>query len=146
MKIRKNKSAVSEVIGVAILLGISIALFSIVQVIVMSYPFEPAAPSVQLVGSIQDDTIYIEHHRGEAISFSAQIIIRIGNSGPITFDAEDYKNELHIDLIYSDNDELWEIGEILSYNLSETNEPIIVIVVDSQTNSIIMNAKVQEGT
>lgn len=147
MKIRKNKTAVSEVVGVAILLGISIALFAVVQVIVMAYPFNPSPPSVHLVGSIQGNTIYIEHHRGESISFSANILIMVDD---IAIDANNDPNNLSIG--DSDGNGLWGIGEIVSYTndaflltSSQSKPTIIVIVVDSQSNSIIMNAKVQEG-
>jgi len=41
MNIKRKKAAVSEVVGVVVLLGMSIAMYSVVQFMVFSYPFEP---------------------------------------------------------------------------------------------------------
>ena len=142
MKIIRKNEAVSEIIGVAILLGISISLFAIVQSIVLNYPFEPSPPSVNLVGSIEGNNILIEHHGGESISLESKILLRIGSQSQITILASDY-----LDSTTADNDDMWEIGEILSYPLSVdiANKYIEATVVDVGTNSIVMTGVIQGG-
>jgi len=49
-KNRRSNHAVSEVLSVALLLGITIALFGFLNYIVFSFSFEQSAPSVNLVG------------------------------------------------------------------------------------------------
>ena len=55
IKWKKSDGAVSEVIGAILMVGIGVALFSILYFIVMSYPFTPSVPSVDIVGSIEGD-------------------------------------------------------------------------------------------
>ena len=51
-KKRRSNQAVSEVVGVILLLGITIGLFGFLNYVVFSFSFQPSAPSVNLVGSI----------------------------------------------------------------------------------------------
>jgi hypothetical protein len=143
MKNKRKNIAVSEIVGVAILLGISISLFSVVQTIVLAYPFEPSPPSVNLVGSINGDNILIEHHGGESISLDSKILITIGDDQEPTILARDY-----LDSDSSNNNDKWDIGEILSYPVVTdlTNEFVRATVVDVETNSIIMTGVIQEGS
>jgi len=142
MKNKRANKAVSEIISVALLLGISIGLFSCVQYIVYSYPYEPSPPSLDLVGSIYGGNISIEHRGGESISLDAQIRILIGSSNNILINAEDY-----LDHDSSDNDEYWEIGEIVIYNpnIELTGLRIETIVVDKETSSVVMTGLIQGG-
>jgi hypothetical protein len=139
--IRINK-AVSEIVGIAILLGISISLFVIVQTLVLSYPFEPSPPSVNLVGTINGENIFIEHHGGESISLDSKIIITIGDEVETNILALDY-----LDTESSNNNNIWDIGEIVSYptNLDIANKYVSATVVDVKTNSIVMTGVIQEG-
>ena len=142
MKYKTANQAVSEIISVALLLGISIGLFSCVQYIVYSYPYEPSPPSLDLVGSINEGNISIEHRGGESISSDAQIRILIGSSNKILINAEDY-----LDYNLSDNDEYWEIGEIVIYNpnIELTGLRVETIVVDKETSSVVMTGLIQGG-
>ena len=58
-KIGNNKKGVSEIVGVAILLGMAIALFTIVQLMAISFPFNKPNPSVSLTATIDDTKINI---------------------------------------------------------------------------------------
>ena len=163
MKIKRKKTAVSEVIGVAVLLGISISMYSVVQYIVFSYPFEPATPSVNLIGSINENenstkdsgeerSISIGNFGGESISIDAKIIIRINNLNEETFTFI-ARNHTTSNL---GNPELWEIGEFIlinetdltnakgsAVNLNESK--VYVTVIDAKTNSVVMMGYIQEG-
>lgn len=142
MKNKRVNHAVSEIVSVSLLLGISISLFSGVQLIVFSYPYEPSPPSLDLVGSIDQENILIEHHGGESISLEAQIRIVIGSTNHISIIAKDY-----LDSNSSDDDDYWEIGEIISYNskINLTGIRVETTVVDKETNSIVMTGVIQGG-
>jgi FlaG/FlaF family flagellin (archaellin) len=140
MKIKRKNQAVSEVIGVILLLGISIALFAGVQLVVYSYPFEPSPPSLNLVASIDQENILIEHQGGERISLDALIRIKVGDLDHISVIARDYLNHNS-----SDDDEYWEIGEVIVYNpnLELTGLRVETSVIDKETNSVVMTGIVQ---
>jgi hypothetical protein len=151
MKIKRKKIAVSEIIGVTLLLGMSIAMYSVVQFMVFSYPFSPSTPSVNLVGSVDGNKISIGHYSGESISIDAKIIIRV-NSGQEPFIA---RNNITSNSI---NPDLWDIGEFVLINESDFNSVsdykvgffkdarIHVTVIDVETNSVVMMGYIQEGS
>jgi len=146
MNIKRKKAAVSEVVAVVVLLGMSIAMYSVVQFMVFSYPFQPSTPSVNLVGSINEtNVIKIGHFGGESISIDSKIIIRIGNSDETSFIAEE-----HLDENFSDGDNLWEIGEFITYPLSDStsvsSDPIHVTIIDVKTNSVVMMGYIRGGS
>ena len=149
MKIKRKKIAVSEIIGVTLLLGMSIAMYSVVQFMVFSYPFSPSTPSVNLVGSIDGNKISIGHYSGESISLDAKIIIRVNNTYEDTFIARNFITSNSI------NPNLWDIGEFVLINGSDFNSTytvgflkdarVHVTVVDVETNSVVMMGNIQEG-
>ena len=148
MKIKRKKIAVSEIIGVTLLLGMSIAMYSVVQFMVFSYPFSPSTPSVNLVGSVDGNKISIGHYSGESISIDAKIIIRV-NSDQVTFIA---RNNITSNSI---NPDLWDIGEFVLINDTDfkyftpdylTNALVHVTVIDVETNSVVMMGYIQEGS
>lgn len=149
MKKNRSNLAVSEIVGIALLLGMSIFLFSIVQTIVFSYPFEPAPPSINLVSSINQGNILIEHHGGESISLDAKVMVFVENVEIDSFKIADY-----LDAVTSDNDDLFEIGEIATYSpvdgdgnpIDLTDLLVEVTVIDIETNSIVLYGMVQEGS
>jgi len=143
MKYIKNNKAVSEIVGIAILLGISVSLFGFVQTIVLNYPFEPSPPTVYLVGHIENDIIIIEHQGGESISLDSKILISIEGEEQSSDSASDL-----IDVDTSDNDDLWDIGEFISYPITVdyTNKYVKATVIDTETNSIVMIGILQGGS
>ena len=106
------------------------------------YPFEPSPPSLNLVASIDQQNILIEHHGGESISLDAQIRILIGSSNQYSIIAEDYLNSNS-----SDNDEYWEIGELVVYNpgIELSGKRIETTIVDKETKSVVMTGIIQGG-
>lgn len=135
MKNKRGKLAVSEIIGIVLLLAMSVSLFVMVQLIVFAYPFESSAPSVNIVGSINKGNILLEHHGGDSLSLNTKIIFVINDTTDyeIITGEDDY-------LIISDDDNYWEIGEIISYSPSEDIEgkKVSATVVDVKTNTIVM--------
>ena len=140
MKNKRKNHAVSEIVGTTLLLGISISLFSIVQIMAFSFPFDANPPSARLIGNIEDDTIYIVHHGGESLSLNTRVIFTIdGNS------YQKNANEI-LNNKTSDGDDLWNIGEKLNFkhssNLSDI--PVDIMVIDYKDNSVIMMSTIQE--
>jgi len=140
MKQKRSNKAVSEVVGTAILLGMAVALFSMVQIMAMSFPFNPHPPSARLVAYIDEDWVNIAHHGGEPLSSDTKILI--------TIDEDSYVYNI-VDLLStstsSDGDDLWEIGEVIGNNYGDLSDSTVnVIVVDILSNEIIMMSTLQE--
>ena len=68
MNRQKKDGAISEVLGTLLLLGLAVGLFSVLYIIVFSYPFSPNPPSADLIGSIAEEgntmTVTIENLGG----------------------------------------------------------------------------------
>ena len=144
MKNKRKKIAVSEIVAVIILLGMSIAMYSVVQFMVFSYPFEPTSPTLNLVGSINEGKISIGHYGGESISIDSKIIITGDLNESFNASDDNYLNQNP-----TGRDDLWEIGEFLTY-IPKTgflkNALIHISIIDVKTNSVVMMGYIQEGS
>lgn len=138
MKNKRAKKAVSEIVGTALLLGIAIALFSIVQVIALNLPYNTNPPSVRLVGNIENETIYIVHHGGESLSLDTEIIFRI-NDNTYSWTAREILNQSS-----SNGDNVWNIGEKVDYYGDFSGKQVMITVVDVESSSVIMQSTIQE--
>jgi len=138
MKIRKSNEAVSEILGTALLLGIAVSLFSLLSIIVLSYPFTPSPPSVNLVGYIEDGTnVTLEHYGGESLDLTNKVIMRIQETYT-KINITDFLDD-------ANNNDLWDLGERLICPVGNvTGEQIEVTVIDTRSNSIIMSGILQE--
>ena len=132
-KKRRSNKAVSEVVGVILLLGITIGLFGFLNYVVFSFSFQPSAPSVNLVGSIDitNHKIIIEHNGGDSLDGTTQIVITIGSTTH-PFTANDLVNDLN-------NDNKWSLGETAQYIYPSGSTNIRVIVIDTTTNTLILS-------
>lgn len=135
-----SKQAVSEFIGVVLLLGMTIALYAVLNSNVSSFSFSSSAPSVNLVATIDEanNMIYIEHNGGESLELTTEITITIG-SDIYTKNTGD----LLVDLNY---DYKWSFGETLKFSLEGINisqKFIQVMVVDS--NAVLLSVILQKG-
>ena len=139
IKWKKPDEAVSEVIGAILMVGIGVALFSILYFIVMSYPFTPSVPSVDIVGSIQGDSIVLEHRGGDSLDQNATVSFIVG--------ATKISNTVGFFLNDSNGNNRWDVGEQLVYHPPEgmTNLQVEATVIDMDSNSIMMMGVLQEG-
>jgi len=135
-KIRRLKDSndmVTEIIGTVLLLGIAVAVFSTLYVIVFAYPFPTSSPNVTLIGTIEGSNIIIEHHSGEALSLDTEILIG-GSDDANSFFVRDFLDD------ESKSDEVWNIGERIvypfEYNISCTQ--VEIMTVDTESNSLIL--------
>jgi len=150
-KKRRSNQAVSEVVDIVLLLGITIALFAFLNYIVFAFSFNESSPSVSLIGSIdyENNMINIEHNGGESLEGNTDVIIMI-------------ESDLYQDVYHNNSGELlndtnfdtkWNVGEIVQFDYSELYLPegiidtlfIQVLVVDPSTNSLILSAVLQQG-
>jgi len=130
---KDSNSMVAEIIGTVLLLGIAVAIFSTLYVVVFAYPFPTSSPNVTLIGTIEGSNIIIEHHSGEALSLDTEILIG-GSDDANSFIVRDFlDNE-------SKSDGVWNIGERIvypfEYNISCTQAEIMT--VDIESNSVIL--------
>lgn len=138
---KRRKKAVSEVISVVLLLGITISLFAFLNYIVFSFSFGSSAPSVSLIGSVDSahNATIIEHYNGDSLDPSTNILITIGS---LTYQRT--AGELLED---TNNDNLWNFGEKIQFkSMAITPSTYVqVTVVDPETNTIILTSVLQQG-
>ncbi len=148
MKNKRADKAVSSIVGTALLLGMAIALFSIVQILALSFPYNPNPPSARLVGNIEGDVIYIVHHGGESLSLDTKIIFTIANDAPITKTAGDGDLIIHIVHSNTGDDNLWDISEKVVVNPDGygnlSNIPVQIAVVVVESGTIMMQSTIHE--
>lgn len=144
IKKNRSKQAVSEVLGVVLLLGITVTLFAILNSTVSQSLFGSSIPLVNLIGSIdkKNNMIYIEHNGGESLEGTTEITITIESNTTIK-----KTSDLLID---KNNDYKWNLGETLQFNCTDigitdiTDKYIGVTVMDS--NAILLSVVLQEGS
>jgi FlaG/FlaF family flagellin (archaellin) len=139
MKIRKSNQAVSEVLGTVLLLGMAVSMFSLLSFTVLSYPFNPSPPSVNLVGymggtnNVTGKTyVTVEHYGGDSLNIITTKVIVITQETSTNVNITSSLND-------SNNNNMWDIGEKLVYPVNVTENQVEVSVVDIKSNSIIMS-------
>lgn len=142
---RKNlrlKQAVSEVIGVFLLLGITVSLFALLNYSVFHFSFNPSVTSVDLIGTIDktNNVIKVEHDGGEPLEENMNIIITIGSHV--------YQNTSNKLLVDTNTDSKWNFGEIAQFHAPESlvNKYVRVEVVDPVKNTVLLSIVLQQGS
>ncbi|MCJ7572089.1 MAG: type IV pilin N-terminal domain-containing protein, partial [Candidatus Thermoplasmatota archaeon] len=138
IKRKKNNkdSAVSEVVGTILLLGISVTLFSIVYTMILSTPYSPPTPNANIAYSLNDKNLTLTHVGGKPLELNTEVRILINNTL-----CKSFKVGAYLDA----NDKYWDMGEQLVCNLSgninEIDYSVEVQVIDVNSNSIVMMGK-----
>jgi flagellin-like protein len=133
MKHKRADEAVSEIVGTILLLGITVSLFSVICVIVLSYPFSPSSPSTNLVGMVEGDYLLIEHRGGKALDLGTKVSLTIGDNMSEIITVGNYLNN------ESKGDNRWDIGEWFVYqNGNITGKKVGIAVVDVESDSVIL--------
>jgi FlaG/FlaF family flagellin (archaellin) len=143
-KKRHSNQAVSEVVGVILLLGITIGLFGFLNYVVFSFSFQPSAPSVNLIGSIdiKNNKIIIEHNGGESLDGNTDVIVTIGNKPPDKENVSyliNHPTSLTWNFNKINTDNKWNLGETVQYYYKSGDTNIRVIVIDTTTNTLILS-------
>lgn len=151
---RHPNHAVSEILSVVLLLGITIALFGFLNYIVFSFSFDSSPPSVNLIGSISADETYnnivIEHNGGEPLNGNTEIIITIGSTTNKSRVREIIDGTTNWELTPMNDDrhpDQWDFGESIQYYspYDFTDTFIQVAVRDPTTNTLILSTVLQQG-
>jgi flagellin-like protein len=143
MKTKRANNAVSEIIGVVLLLAMAVALFSVVYLFVINDALdvsENSPPSVTMLGTIGGSDIILEHRGGDALSLDTKIMITISGIVYNMTVGDLLDNE-------SKEDGKWSVGEKLSYDPSMdiTGRQVGILVIDVKSGSMVMQGTLQEG-
>ena len=105
--IKNSNKAVSEVLGTILLLGIAVAIFSLLYIIVIYEPFDTYEPYPTIIATVEGNNIIYEHRGGDSLSADSFFNIKIGSNS---------EDVLVGDLLRdNNNDGEWNIGEKLVY-------------------------------
>lgn len=136
-----NNSALTEVIGTVLLLAITVALFSVLYLLIMPSTAIDSAPSVNIVGFIDDQTVVFEHHGGNSLNIERITnVIKIGG----------YRYTIPFEVSYFtdiNSNNQWDIGEKIYFyagNLSGLH--VEGIVIDEASNTALFIGNLQDGS
>lgn len=149
MALRRSNDGVSEILGTALLIGIAILFFSVLVTVVFSYPQSPAAPFVNIIGSIDSNhnEIILEHFGGDFLDKETKIYVTI-NDQVYDVSVKSLFNQnskfQNWSVLNSNNDGVWNFGEIVTYSAQiSTGASVSVAVVDTFSEHVVMNALLQ---
>jgi len=156
-----GNEGVSEVIGTLLLLAIAISTFSVLAVYVFSNTGTTSAPHVNLVGYMDENyNAVIENKGGDSVKLGdTRIIIWKGDVKSEDFSftksmLQNYNNIIHLKnnskFFDFSNNQRWDVGDYIKINCTSIfgnveNWQISVVVIDKQSNSIIMSGVLQQG-
>jgi len=141
--LKHNNRAVSEVFGSILLILITVVLFVALYATFFTFNSEASIPNVNLVGSIENNNVTLEHRGGEALSLNTKISITIDESTDIIVlkeaDPENFSDE-------SKENGKWNIGEQFFYPLDESERfgPVDVVVFDVESHDVVFRATFRE--
>ena len=137
----KNQ-AVTEILGTMLLLSISIGLFSIVYISVLTVPQSPPNPTANIICQLDGDNIIVGHYGGKPLSLESKILLKVDD---ISLDPVNTGDYLYNDI---NNDGFWSVGEKLVYSnpsIDLEGKRIEVNIIDIDSNSIVTSGIFSEG-
>ena len=135
---KRVNSAVTEMVGTLLLLTISVAIFSVLYLTVMTVSPHPTQPYVNLICTLENDNITLEHRGGMTLDLDTVIIVTINDID------QRVKVNNYIDNEFKE-DGVWNVGERVIYPTGDvTDLKVSVTVVDIHSNSVIMMVDLQE--
>jgi len=140
MIIKKKSEAVSDVVGTILMLLLTIMMFTLAYVTVLSPTSLSSSPSpyVKIIGKIEGNNIILDHRGGEALGLDTAFFVTIGDSTQ-NFIVSDYLNN------ESKANERWNVGERVVYpaeNISGLR--IVITVIDVESDSIVMKGVLRD--
>lgn len=135
---KRRNIAVTEMVGTILLLVISVAIFSVLYLSIVTVSPNPAQPSVNLICTLDNENITFEHRGGETLDLHTVITVTI----------DDVNNKFIVDNYINNDfkqDGKWNVGERVIYPTGDvTDLKVSVTVVDKLSNSVIMMVDLQE--
>src|SRR6056297_1142933 len=139
MKEKRRNLGVSEIIGTILLLGITVSLFSSLQLIVFSGEQQPQSPKTLIGGYLKDGVIVLQNQGGPSLDEQTNIQYQI--------DSTDYDFYLNSSYFIDDNkNDEWDVGEQFKYPVSINEESYVEVkVIDKKTNRLLFINVLQQG-
>lgn len=113
MELKRSSLGVTEVVGTFLLLGIAVAIFSVVYVTVIPSEGPPDFTKRDIVSTVEGTNIVLEHRGGHPMSLDTEISFTIGA----------YSKTIHprgnLSLDTDNDDDLWNVGERVVVNFSD---------------------------
>jgi FlaG/FlaF family flagellin (archaellin) len=145
MKAKRANRAISDVVATILLLGITVALFAVVSLVVLSYPIPESTPEVNIVGYVDNNIITVEHNGGYDLNLNTIIIVFINNTNSYEFTVDELINDVEL------RENGWNIGEIIKIDTMDipigydiTSSLVEITVIDGKSNSIVMTGIIQD--
>ena len=135
-KMKRANKAVTEIVGTMLLLGISVSLFSVIYIAVLTVSPSPPIPSVNLICTVEENNVILEHRGGKTLDLDAEFSVTIAGTNE-KFKVGDYLNN------ESKDNGVWNMGERVVYPAGDVMD-LKVTVVDVQSNSVILMGVIQE--
>ena len=130
--------AVTEMVGTLLLLAISISIFSLVYFSVLTVSPYPTKPSVNLICTLENNNITLEHRGGKTLDLDTEITVNINGTN------EKFIVNNYINNTFKENG-VWNMGERVIYPTGDVADlKVSVSVVDKHSNSLIMMVILQE--
>jgi len=132
----KQNEAVSEIIGEILMLLMITSSFSVLYYNVSSIPSPSNPPNVTIVGRVEENTLVLEHQRGDSLDLDTIITVAMDIKNE-TFCVQDYLDAKSI------TDGKWNIGESVVYPLSFNIYNIrsylkaALLAVDKKSNTLV---------
>ena len=138
--ISQKHYAVSEIVGMILLLALAISVISVFYMQAMSYDDPVSEPNVTLLGRIESGNIFIEHIKGDSLPLDTQIRLLIAGNIEKLIEVKD----ILASVFYQDG--FWNIGETAVYNEFDlTDVRVECTILDQKTNSLLLWGTLQEG-
>ncbi len=140
---KSSNDSVSEVLGTVLLLGIAVAIFSILYIMVLSQTFETNETYPTIVSTIVDDEIVFEHRGGNSLGLDATVPLTIDGKLVLVNGQSPTVGDLLKDANKNDK---WDVGETLNFNFYDFNYTIDSEEVDAtaineeKTDTIFMGS------
>ena len=131
-----DEKAVSEVIGAVLLISVTVLGVALVATTFFSLSGPSEIPHVSVVAGATDTTFVLSHEGGDALAEGSYRIYVDSGSG---LEEKEF--------ILTGDDNVWSLGETLTYNYSGTTKPErVVISVLDQEGGEMMVAELAFGT
>jgi len=139
MQKNRENSAVTDVVGTMLLIAISLGLFSIVYISVLSVPYTPPTPTANIACLVDGNTIILEHYGGDELDLDTKILLSIDGESSV-IDIENMDKSYNWDL---NNNNKWNVGEKIEYDAGILGgKEVNVQIIDSASNSIVTMASI----
>ena len=132
---KMDEDAVSEIVGVLLMLSISIGIFSVVYYSILSAEPVPKPSPLDVIATIKNENLTIIHMGGNPIGVDTKLIVAINNSTIVEDTIDNYLNTTE------KQDHQWNIGETIVYPVGNVSgKQVDVKLAEPKSNTLILLA------